>query len=257
MPDALQVIAQELQFVELRIKKGLIIKHSGHAAQFAHLESSRLEGNIRPAVTILSAKLFNYKEEEIIIMASIMQYIYMAFQVQANITEQDILPAESDVRDGYQFPVLVGDYLYGQCFRLLCDTDIIKFLYPLSKIICRLNEGATIRNQHPNANFNNAPDLLKSIVRSETAVLFAGCASIAAEICGANKSQIQTMHDFGLNFGLGFGLQGQGASRECVEHYFNKAILLLKDFKYDKTKDLIALIETFKENDYLAAKMVV
>jgi geranylgeranyl pyrophosphate synthase len=257
VPDVLHDIAQELQLVDLKIKEGLIIKKSGHAGQFAHLESSRLEGNIRPAVTILSAKLFNFKREEIIVLASIMQYIYMAFQVQARITEQDTLPENGDVRDGCQFPVLVGDYLYGKFFRLLSDANIIKYLQPLAKIICSLNEGATVRNQHPNVNFTTAPDLIKGIVYKETAILFAGCASLAAEISDANETEIQKMYNFGLHFGLGFGLLEQGASYEYVDQYFNKAILLLEDFSDSGNLDLIRLVNMFKHKKIIVEKMVV
>lgn len=257
MPDILDDIALELQLVDLKIKEGLIIKKSGHAGQFAHLESSRLEGNIRPAVTILSAKLFNFKREEIIVLASIMQYIHMAFKVQAHITEEDILPENGDVRDGCQFPVLVGDYLYGKFFRLLSDANIIKYLHPLAKIICCLNEGATIRNQHSDINLLTAPDVLKDIVHKETAVLFAECASIAAEICDANATQIQTMYNFGLNFGQGFGLLEQGAPYEYVEPYFNKAILLLEGLSGGKNLDLIRLVAMFKHNKNIVEKMVV
>lgn len=252
----LNAIALELQLVDAKIKEGLIIKKSGHAAQFAHIESSQFGDYIRPAITILSGKLFNYKREKIVVLASIMQFIYMAFQIQANITEEDTLPENGDVRDGCQFPVLVGDYLYGKFFRLLSDANLIEYLSPLANIICSINEGATIRYQHPSVSFNTDPDVVEKIVHNETAVFFAGCAAIAAEMCDASETQIETMYNFGFNFGLGYGLLEQGVPYECVEQYFNKAILLLQSFSNDKISDFVKLTNMFKHPQSKARKMV-
>lgn len=255
MPITLHAINEELNLVDLKIKEELKIRKSGNAGQFTHLEFSRFDSIIRPAITILVGKLFSYKKDKLVALASIFQFIYMSSQIHSQITEGE---AEvDDVRDGCQFPVLVGDYLFGKFFSHLSDEGMLEYLGPLAEIICRINEGATLRNQHPNANINSTPELALTIIRKETAELFAGCTSLAAKISDASEVDVKRMYEFGINFGLGLGLLEQGVAYEYIEKYVNEARTILGNLSSTQTiKELTDLLSIFEDRDLVVQRMV-
>ncbi|MBO8137770.1 MAG: polyprenyl synthetase family protein [Desulfotomaculum sp.] len=253
MSELFNAINDELKLVNTKINEELNIKKAGHAGKYAHLDFSRVDSTMRPAIVILTAKLFDYKRDQIIVLASIMQFIYMASRVHANITEIDPPVNQNvDPRDGIQFPVLVGDYLYGKFFTLLSDAKLIKYLDTLAETICSINEGEILKNQNPKATMSAAPDLVFTIVRKETAELFANCSYLAARVSGANDEERKNMYNFGLNFGLGYGLLEQGASHKFAAEYFQKAVKCLDSLDNGPVRDqLIELINMVKENEEL------
>lgn len=237
-------IDRELKLVQAKVKDELSIQKMGYVGAFAHLEFPEIDNTIRPALVIFSARLFNNKSD-VIIIASIVQYIYLASQVHAQITEGDtMLNAEIDPRDGCQFPVLVGDYLYGKFFDVLSKSGNIAYLKSLAELICTINESAVLKNQHPKANLKNSPDLIYDIIYKETAVFFAKCTSIAALIAGANEDENKHIYKFGLNFGLGYGLLQWGATYQEVAKYFEQATKTLDYFTASTAKQ--ALLELGK-----------
>jgi geranylgeranyl pyrophosphate synthase len=255
MPIKLHAINEELSLVDAKIRKELIINKSGNAGQFSHLEFSRFDSIIRPAITILVGKLFSFNKNKLVALASIFQFIYMSSQIHARITEGDA--DVDDVRDGCQFPVLVGDYLSGKFFCHLTDQGMLEYLSPLAEIICRINEGAALRNQYPNVNINSSPELALTIIRKETAELFAGCSSLAAKISGATEADVKRMYEFGLNFGIGLGLLEQGAAYEYVEKYINTARTVLNDVCSSQTiNELTDLLSLFEDRDLVFQRMV-
>ena len=107
-----QPIREELEQVHKLIKNELTIK-AGYIGSFAHLEFSNINKNIRPALALLSARLYGCKPEKAVALASVFQFIYMASTIHQGITEKDsdFVRGDTDPRDGSQFPVLVGDFL--------------------------------------------------------------------------------------------------------------------------------------------------
>ncbi|WP_051688197.1 polyprenyl synthetase family protein [Desulfofalx alkaliphila] len=252
-------IDDELELINNRVNKELIINKAGTVSSYAHLEFSHLDSIIRPAVVVLSAKVFDYKKEPTITFASIIQLIYMGTKAHAHITEMDTQPGiDLDPRDGCQYPVLVGDYLYGKTFRLLVDTGLVRYLGPLAEMICHISEGCTLQCQLANANVTAASDYALEIVRKETAELFGRCSSIAADINGAAKEQIEQMYDFGVNFGCGYGLLQRGnASQEEINIYFNRALETLKSLApSDGQQQLTELTELLKQEEIILRRMV-
>ncbi|MBM7855893.1 geranylgeranyl pyrophosphate synthase [Desulfohalotomaculum tongense] len=258
MSDIFEAINEELKIVEAKIKDELMIKKAGHAGMFAHLEFSHIDKTMRPAIVIFSARLFDYHKEQVIVLASVMQLIYMASRVHANINETDEVENKvTDPRDGCQLPVLVGDYLFGKFFTLLSDAELIQYLGVLAETICSINEGGTLRNENPQASMATAPDLLYTIVRKETAELFANCCYLAAQISGAGEKEKEYLYNFGLNFGFGYGLLEYGTPYEHVKKYFAAAIEYLDNLSDNPTKEqLFNLVDMFQNEEFVLQRMV-
>ncbi len=215
-------IEGEIASVHNFIKKHLTIK-SGYLGRYAHLELSSINKNIRPVLVILSSRIFGLAREKSIALAGIIQFIYMASTVHQGITENDseYHRGNIDPRDGSQFPVLVGDYLYGKFFYFLSEAGILSLLDPLADIICQIHEGGILRKKLTRQAASSKA--LHEVVRKETSELFGGCCSLSALLTGAPAEYRQAMRNYGINLGMAYGLLEQGISREHVTTYLAKA----------------------------------
>ena len=219
--NILKPIEKELLSVSNLIEKQLIIK-SGNIRSLAHLEFSNLNKTIRPALVLLSARFYGRNPEEAVALACVIQFIYMASKVQSAISEKDSdhIRGNTDPRDGSQFPVLVGDYLYGKFFSFLCKDGKISFLGTLSELVCTIHEGSILKKK-------NEGQSLHEVIRKETAELFAVSCSLGASLAGASEQEQESMRRFGLNFGMAYGLLEQGDSANYVSSYFKEVLAQL------------------------------
>jgi geranylgeranyl pyrophosphate synthase len=220
--DIITPIEGELISVHSLIKKNLTIK-TGCLGRYAHLEFSPINKNIRPVLVVLSSRIYGLARTKVTALAGVIQFIYMASTIHQGITENDseYYRGNIDPKDGSQFPVLVGDYLYGKFFYFLSEADILNLLDPLADIICEIHEGGILRNKLT----KQVPPskALHEVVRKETAELFAGCCSLSALLAGAPQEEQESMRRYGFNLGMAYGLLEQGISREHVSAYLGKA----------------------------------
>lgn len=216
-------IREDLEQVHKLISGELTIR-AGYVGSFAHLEFSNINKQIRPALALMSARLFDANPEKAAALAGVFQFIYMASTIHQGISEQDsdFIRSDSDPRDGSQFPVLVGDYLYGKFFTFLCDAEIIELLSPLAQIICEIHEGGILKKKISGQ--NTANQVFLEVVRKETAELFAGCCGLSARLAGASIDDQEAMRCFGLNLGMAYGLLEQGALSDQVQAYLEAAL---------------------------------
>ena len=233
-------IQEDLVIIHNNIKNQLSIK-AGHISNYAHLEFSPMDNILRPAIVLGVARLYNCKATEVIALGSIVQFIFMASQIHKRIPESSTVANLADPRDGNQFPVLVGDYLYGKFFTTLCDANIVKYLRPLSEIIGKIHEGGILSLMNPTSlsNSEEATQLVEKIIRLETAELCAGAARLAGDLAGASEEEQQGLYDFGLNIGMVHGfLQRKCFSKQSLK-YSQQAVEALENLPCQLTKGVL------------------
>lgn len=220
--DIFKSIREDLQIIHNYIKSQLSIK-AGHVGKYAHLEFSPMDNFIRPAIVLAVAKLYNCRTKEVISLGAIMQFIFMASQIHKKIPESSFTEHLGDPRDGNQFPVLVGDYLYGKFFTTLCDANIVKYLHPLAEIIAKIHEGGILSKESENQpeEYNQ---LVEKIVRLETAELFGGAARITGDYAGASDEEKRWLYEYGINIGMVYGLLQKNCSNITSSKYIERAI---------------------------------
>lgn len=233
-------VREDLELVQSIIKKEFIIK-AGHIDTFAHLKFSYINENIRPALVLLSSRIYGCEAGKAAALASVIQFIYMASNVHRGVSEidSDFIRGDSDPRDGSQFPVLVGDYLYGKFFTFLCDAEIISLLEPLAQIICDIQEGCIAKKTLTGQ--SSIDDLLE-VVRKETSGLFAGCCSFSARLAGAKEEEQERMWQFGRNLGMAYGIMEHDMYRQYAEHYIKEALGYLAEIPDNPDKTLLESI---------------
>lgn len=255
--DILKPIEKELQSVNNLVEKQLIIK-AGNIRSYAHLEFSYVNKTIRPALLILSARLFGCDPEEAVPLGCVFQFIYMASKVQESISEKDsdYIRGDSDPRDGSQFPVLVGDYLYGKFFSFLCKDRKISFLNHLSELICQIHEAGILKKETEGQ--SRSSQAFREVVRKETAELFAACCVVGASLAGASMKEQELMRRFGLNFGMAYGLLEQGFSVKYVSSYFKEALTCLSNIPDRMEKNIIEqIVHRLSASGFTARRMVI
>jgi geranylgeranyl pyrophosphate synthase len=250
-------IEEDLRQVQQMVDNEMNIK-AGYIGTFAHLECSTVNQTVRPALVILSSRLFGGDPVKTVALASIFQFIYLASNIHEGIGENDsdYIRGDSDPRDGSQFPVLVGDFLYGKFFKALCDADLIDLLHPLAEIICCIHEGGILKKKALGQPLSS--HAVREAVLKETAELFSGCCRVGARLAGAPQGEQELLGKFGLNLGLAFGLLELGAAFEYIDGFFQSALSNLPPLRSDdkEREAMVRLLRNLREHGLPACQMV-
>lgn len=215
-------IERDLAWVNSLIKDHLKIK-AGYLGSFANLKLTPINQNIRPALVILSSRIYGSVTEKTVILASVFQFIYMAANVQRGVSESDTetFGIPEDPSSGSQFPVLVGDYLYGKFFALLSEAGMLNLLSPIAEIICNVHEGGIAKQK---LKLQGSPSkALHEAIHMETAELFAGCCYLGAQLAGAPAADQIAMKRFGKCLGMAYGFLEEGFKVDHVVPYLVEA----------------------------------
>lgn len=227
----MEMIRLDLDSVDQKIDKALKIK-PGRLTKFAHFDFESIQQYLHPALVLFSGKIFGYKDERLIYLAAAVQLIYEASGIHLRIPDDNSPGGENlDPRDGSQFPVLVGNYLYGRYFTGLCEGGILEFLSPLAGIIAEMNYGALLRKKNANRLVNDF-ELAMTVIEKETALLTEGSTKLAAVLAGAAEEDVNNLAAFGRNLGMAYGILESGLDSAMAEPYVEqarKSLLLLPE----------------------------
>lgn len=238
-------ITEDLHQVQLLLSDSFSFR-AGHLGEFAPMEFNHLDMNLRPAIVITACRLFGPVTRQAFALAAILQFIYMASRIHAGVKEGASgkeRPLEN--RLGYQYPVLVGDYIYGKFFTTLCDFGIERYLKSLAELICSINKSGIHILRNPGME-HTEKQLYLDVVRGETAETFACGAFLGADLAGAAGRDKDYIFQVGLNLGMAYGLLERGATVKQVKEYLTAAEILLirlpssKDAQF--IRDLLVLL---------------
>lgn len=219
-------ISEDLQQVQLLLKKNLAFR-AGYLGEFVPLKFNYLDMYLRPAVVISANRLFGPVSTRTIALAAIIQFIFLASRVHSGVKES--LPGKErsqDNRTGYQYPVLVGDYLYGKFFTTLCEFGITRYLKELAELICAINKSGIQTLRNPGLELIDRR-LYLDTVRGETAEALARGARLGADLAGAGTKDKNTLYNFGFNLGMAYGLLEKNAPLSQVREYLAEAETML------------------------------
>lgn len=223
----LEMISLDLDSVNQKKDSILKIK-PGRLTKFAHFDFESIQQYLHPALVLFSGKMFGYNHDRLIYLAMAVQLIYEASGIHLRIPDDNYQTGENtDPRDGSQFPVLVGNYLYGRYFTGLCEGQILEFLSPLAQIIAEMNYGALLRKKNANLSVND-PELSITVIEKEISLLTEGSTKLAAILAGASPDDVSSLAAFGRNLGMIYGVMESGLDRSMAEPYFAEAVKSLQ-----------------------------
>ncbi|MFC0179302.1 octaprenyl diphosphate synthase [Thorsellia kenyensis] len=163
---------------------------------------------LRPLVTLLSAYALNYKGNEHIKIAALIEFIHTATLLHDDVVD------ESDIRRGKETAnaafgnaasVLVGDFIYTRAFQMMTDIGSLPLLKVMSDAVNVIAEGEVLQL----INCNN-PDITESdymqVIYSKTARLFEAATHASALIATDSEELIIALKEYGKYLGTAFQL---------------------------------------------------
>lgn len=199
------LVQQDLESMDLVIEEKLLEKDSLIQSITHHIISSGGK-RLRPILTILCAKLFDYNKNNHINLAASVEFIHIATLLHDDVVDHSSLRrgvATANKNWDNKSSILVGDFLFSQAFVLLSENNDINIIQILSKAASIIAEGE-IKQLSSVSNLNLSIDNYLQVISAKTAELFAASCQVGAAVAGQNKILQLAMYNFGLNLGIAF-----------------------------------------------------
>ena len=163
---------------------------------------------LRPALVLLSARLFGgitAKQQQ---LAAIIEFIHTATLLHDDVVD------ESDKRRGKSTAnhifgnaasVLVGDFLYSRAFQMMVKLQNMRVMEVLSEATNTIAEGEVLQllNVH---NADVTEEAYLKVIRYKTAKLFEAAARLGAVLASASIADEQALAQYGMHLGTAFQL---------------------------------------------------
>jgi octaprenyl-diphosphate synthase len=217
---------------------------------------------IRPLLVLISAKLFDYKGINHIVLAAATEFIHAATLLHDDVIDESMLrrfkPTVNSVW-GNKEAILVGDYLFSKAFQLMVSTNSIESLKCLSKAANIIAIGEVNQLSLNNPLTTITEDQYFNIVESKTAELMAAAAKVGSVISSNNEKNHEILYSYGKILGTIFQIKddlldylstsekiGKNVGDDFFESKITLPIILLK--KFCNQSELIYLEEIFSKN---------
>ena len=182
---------------------------------------------IRPVLTLLTAKLFNYNKDMVpIYLAAAVEFIHTATLLHDDVVDDSSLRRGNETANlkwGSKASILVGDYLFSQAFKLMALSKDPATLAILSNAAVRIAEGE-VNQLVSSSSLGSAYDENIEIISGKTAELFAAACCVSASIAGQDQKIIDALWNFGLNLGILFQIIDDQLDYFASEDDFGKKL---------------------------------
>jgi octaprenyl-diphosphate synthase len=161
---------------------------------------------LRPALVLLTARLFRAADEEAVFLASLVELIHTASLIHDDIVDKADLRRGTEsvhARWGANVTVLLGDYLYIKSIGLSLESRHDRIVRILADVSARMIQGE-LDEYARGGDLGLSEDAYLGIIENKTAVLFATCSRIGAILGQASPGLEREAAEFGLNLGLCF-----------------------------------------------------
>jgi len=162
---------------------------------------------IRPALTLISAKLCGYQGAQHIALATAIEFIHTATLLHDDVVDESKLRrglATANEMFGNKASVLVGDFLLSQAFQLMVSDGSLRVLQILSDASAIIAKGEVMQLMTAGEPQTTIDDYLK-VIHAKTAELFAAACELGA-VAGGHSGHDIRLRSFGTHIGLAFQL---------------------------------------------------
>jgi octaprenyl-diphosphate synthase len=204
----LRLIRPEMEAVEEEFERRARsnIRIIAHIGRYLHQTEGK---RVRPALLILSAKVFGIEFDHAIIqMATVMEFLHTATLVHDDIIDgAEMRRGRQSVASqwGNDTAVLMGDWLYMSAFETALQQRNLSILDTLTEATRKMTEGELIQLTLV-GNMRITEEQHLEIVSRKTGYLFSASCRVGALMCEGSEEQCQALADYGLNLGVAFQL---------------------------------------------------
>ncbi len=202
-----KLVSEQLDDVNQTIQQHIIFEHPLIAEMTQHL----LNGGgkqLRPLLTLLICKAFNYQGKHHIALAAMIEFFHTATLLHDDVIDESKLRRGRETAHeiwGNKASVLIGDYLFTLHTRLLLEIGDLSVLGIMAKIANQIGYGEIKQLVNKNQYDMSVEDYFE-IIEAKTSLLFAAATNLAARISGQTESMCDKIHHFGLHLGNAFQL---------------------------------------------------
>jgi octaprenyl-diphosphate synthase len=191
-----QLIQQQLQSdVALINQLGFYIVNSGGK-------------RIRPLITTLAARALDYKGEQHVTLAAIIEFIHTATLLHDDVVDESQLRRGKETANalfGNQASVLVGDFLYTRSFQMMVSLQKMKIMDILADATNIISEGEVLQLMNCK-DPETTEERYMDVIYSKTAKLFEAATRLAAVITEQSAEIERAMQNYGTYLGTAFQL---------------------------------------------------
>lgn len=163
---------------------------------------------LRPALLLLSAKLFGGGGKSAIRLGAVVEIIHCATLVHDDVIDEASTRrgrVSTNAQWGNHTSVLAGDWLYMQAFQIALRERNFRILDILISLTQMMVEGELIQFERLGRADVSEADYM-DLVDRKTAALFSTCARLGALVAGADPSLETKLGDYAWNLGMAFQL---------------------------------------------------
>lgn len=228
---------EKLNSVQMRLRQEINFKPASFE-ELVQLDMDELDRTVNPAIVLAVTRAFKKHGQKSEALAGIVQFVFMANKVHK------LMKDDSDIAEELrQFPVLVGDLLYGKFFLELCREKLLSFLDPLAQVMGTMSEGGISRWLSRDRKLANAESL--KIIEMESASLTALAARLSAELAGVSLPLQHQMESFGWELGLAWGAWKERMENIEVQSILQRANVILNEIPSESQIEIHPLREVY------------
>lgn len=228
---------EKLNVVQARLRQEINFKVAGFE-KLVQLEMDELDRTVCPAIVLAVSRTCGDHGQKSEALAGIVQFIFMANKVHK------LMKDDSDMAEELrQFPVLVGDLLYGKFFLELCIEKLLPFLDPLAQVMGTMSKGGISRWLSRDKKMKT--DEWLRIIELESASLTALAARLSAELAGVSLPLQNKIEAFGWELGLAWGAGKERLGNAIVHSILLRANDILNEISAGSQLQLQSLREVY------------
>jgi octaprenyl-diphosphate synthase len=180
---------------------------------------------IRPALLLLSSKLFQCNERSVIRLGAVVEIIHTATLVHDDIIDEAQTrrgrPA-ANTQWGNSKCVLAGDWLYMQAFKVAVQERSFQILDTLIDLTQAMVEGELLQIERLGKAISMEEHF--ELIDRKTARLFSVCMKLGGILAGGTEDQQQRLADYGRNLGMAFQIVDDVLDLTASEEVLGKPV---------------------------------
>lgn len=163
---------------------------------------------MRPMLTVLAARALQYKGNDHIDIAAIIEFIHTATLLHDDVVDESNMRRGRETANalfGNSASVLVGDFLYTRSFQMMTKLQNMRVMDILSDATNIVAEGEVLQLMNCN-DPDTTEESYMEVIYCKTAKLFEAATRLAAVISGQDEKTELALRDYGKHLGTAFQL---------------------------------------------------
>ncbi|MBF0381863.1 MAG: polyprenyl synthetase family protein [Magnetococcales bacterium] len=181
---------------------------------------------LRPALTLLTARMFGYTGTQHALLAAVVEFIHTATLLHDDVVDGSMTRRGSETANsvwGSKAPVLVGDFLFSRSFQMLVEHGDLQVLRIIADACAVISEGEVLQLVVTNDLATDEKKYMQ-VVSSKTATLFSAAMQLGAVLCNRSSEEIDKVANYGLLLGQAYQVVDDALDYSATQETLGKTI---------------------------------